>query len=609
MSKHKTRALGAVAGACLAATLATTPAFANTTAKVQNGTLQIQGDKAGDFVGIFSDANQVVVDLGEDGSADFTFDRASFTALKVDAGAGDDEVRFVGLPLSDKTVTADGGSGDDTLIGGASNETLIGGTGNDFVDGNIGADTARLGSGNDTFQWDPGDGSDTVEGEAGNDKVDFNGSNANEDIDVSANGSRVRLFRNVAAITMDLNGIDALNVRTLGGTDNVTVNDLTGTGLDAPSVDLAAFDGGTDSLLDRVIVNATPGADKVKVDSVDGKVRVSANGRKVEVAGADPAQDRVAVNTLAGADTITSGVGLVGAQAVEVDGGPDADTASYTGTNADDTIGIARDGVASVATFATGGAAFEVANVEELGVHGLDGADTVSGQNGVAGLTNVTIDGDDGDDRLTGTDDGELIRGGDGDDFVDGNRGEDDLRGGNGDDTIQWDPGDGSDIVDGRAGQDAFDFNGSNANEHIQVTGDEGHVRLTRDIAAIFMDIDAVERVRVRALGGTDAIDVDSLAHTDVDDADVDLGSFGGGGDASADIVTVGGTSRPEKVDVTRAGGQVDVTGLAAATHVTNSDGPADQLVVQTFAGDDDVTVAPDVSELITPVIQLGVGE
>jgi hypothetical protein len=609
MSKYKVRTLGVIGGAALAATFATTPALANTTAQIQNGTLQIQGDKAGDFVGIFADANQVVIDLGEDGSADFTFDRSAFTALNVNAGAGDDEVRFVGLPLSDKTVTADGGAGNDTLIGSASNETLLGGAGNDFVDGNIGSDTIRLGAGNDTFQWDPGDGSDVVDGDTGSDKIAFNGSNIGEDIDVSANGPRVRLFRNVASVTTDFAGIEALNIRTLGGADNVTVNDLSGTDLASPSVDLAAFDGSSDAALDHVIVNQTPGPDKVKVDSVDGKVRVSApGGRKVEVANADPAQDRVAVNTLAGDDTITSGVGLVGAAAVDVDGGADSDSAVYNGTAADDTIGIARDG-GNVATFAPGGTAFEVLDVEGLDVNGLGGGDTIAGQNGVAGLTHVELSGGDGDDRITGTDDGELIRGEDGDDFLDGNRGEDDVRGGNGNDTFQWDPGDGSDIIDGRADKDTMQFNGSNANEHIELTGDEGHVRLTRDIAAIFMDIDGVEAMNVRALGGTDAIDVDSLAHTDVKDASVDLGGFGGGGDASPDIVTVGGTSKPETVAVTRAGGQVDVTGLAAATHITNSDGPADQLAVQTFAGDDDVSVAPDVGELITPTVNLGVGE
>jgi len=34
--------------------------------------------------------------------------------------------------------------------------------------------------------------------------MDFHGSNAPEKIDVSANGKRLRLFRDVAAITMDI---------------------------------------------------------------------------------------------------------------------------------------------------------------------------------------------------------------------------------------------------------------------------------------------------------------------------------------------------------------------------------------------------------------------
>ena len=81
----------------------------------------------------------------------------------------------------------------------------------------------------------------------------------------------MRLFRNVAAITMDFAGIDTVNVRTLGGADNVTVGDLAGTDLDATAINLAAFDGDGDGAADRAIVNTTSGPDKVKVDSVDGR--------------------------------------------------------------------------------------------------------------------------------------------------------------------------------------------------------------------------------------------------------------------------------------------------------------------------------------------------
>ena len=64
---------------------------------------------------------------------------------------------------------------------------------------------AYLGSGDDTFVWDPGDGSDIVEGQAGRDTMLFNGAAAAEHVDLSANGRRLRFFRDVGNITMDTN--------------------------------------------------------------------------------------------------------------------------------------------------------------------------------------------------------------------------------------------------------------------------------------------------------------------------------------------------------------------------------------------------------------------
>ncbi len=61
--------------------------------------------------------------------------------------------------------------------------------------------------------------------------MQFNGANVNEQMSVSANGHRVRFFRDVANITMDMNRIEDLNVRALGGADTLTVNDLSGTDL------------------------------------------------------------------------------------------------------------------------------------------------------------------------------------------------------------------------------------------------------------------------------------------------------------------------------------------------------------------------------------------
>src|SRR4051795_11110636 len=144
MSTHVLRA--AAAGVGLAAALAVAaPAMASYSATVDGTTLRVAGDGASDKVALFADPTNLVVDVGEDGTADFTFARSAFTAVSVTAGGGDDEVRIQGLPLDG--VTVDGGAGDDTLLGGPAAESLIGGSGNDLIDGNQGADTLVGGSG------------------------------------------------------------------------------------------------------------------------------------------------------------------------------------------------------------------------------------------------------------------------------------------------------------------------------------------------------------------------------------------------------------------------------------------------------------------------------
>jgi hypothetical protein len=153
-------------------------------------------------------------------------------------------------------------------------DLILGGNGNDAVVGGRWNDTALLGSGDDAFGWDPGDGNDTVEGEAGFDRLVFDGANLNENIDISANGSRVRLFRDVGNITMDLNGVERIDVRALGGADNIVINDLSGTDLPPGGVlvDLAGTLGGSvgDGALDMVTANGTGGDDAIKLFSFNG---------------------------------------------------------------------------------------------------------------------------------------------------------------------------------------------------------------------------------------------------------------------------------------------------------------------------------------------------
>src|SRR4029453_4297265 len=153
----------------------------------------------------------------------------------------------------------DGGAGNDQIFDGDGNDTLIGGDGNDIVDGGRGNDTAPLGAGDDTFIWDPGDGSDVVEGQDGTDTLIFMGSNVAEKISISANHGRVSLVRDVGAVTMDLNGIEQIKLNALGGADNITVNDLSGTGVTQVAIDLASTPqtGAGDGAADTVTVNAT----------------------------------------------------------------------------------------------------------------------------------------------------------------------------------------------------------------------------------------------------------------------------------------------------------------------------------------------------------------
>jgi hypothetical protein len=120
------------------------------------------------------------------------------------------------------------------------------------------------------------------------------------------------------------------------------------------------------------------------------------------------------------------------------------------------------------------------------------------------------------------------------------------------------------------------------------------------------MDLNGIEQANVRTLGGADNITVGDLTGTGLKTANVDLNGFDGDGDGSADTVTLNGSDKAERVHVDRMGAQVVTTGLAAQTAITGSEAANDVLRVNTLGGPDDVQVAPDVSTLITPVVDLG---
>ena len=124
-----------------------------------------------------------------------------------------------GVFTDTEATTLAGGYDDDDLLGGAGVETFLGGPDDDSVDGNQGADVALLGSGDDSFTWDPGDGSDMVEGSRAR-HARLQRRRRSEIFDASANGQRLRFFRNLGNIVMDVDGTERVDLRALGGADH-----------------------------------------------------------------------------------------------------------------------------------------------------------------------------------------------------------------------------------------------------------------------------------------------------------------------------------------------------------------------------------------------------
>jgi Ca2+-binding RTX toxin-like protein len=347
--------------------------------------------------------------------------------LVVNGGAGNDVINAAGLAAGSVQLTIDGGAGNDTITGSQGDDILLGGDGNDTVIGGRGNDIAFLGNGNDTFVWNPGDGSDVVEGQAGTDTLVFNGSNANENIDISANGSRVRLFRDVGNVVMDLNGIEHIQLAALGGADTITVNDLTGTDTKQVAIDLAGTLGGTvgDGQPDSVIVNGTAGDDHISVASIGSSIVVNGLAAQVTINNAEPAIDSLVINGGAGNDTIDASrlhagqvnltinggdgndtiTGSAGNDTViggrgndvaslgagddtfvwnpgeasdTVDGGAGNDTLLFNGANVNENIDISANGKGATLTRDVGGVTMNLTNIENIDVNALGGADTVT---------------------------------------------------------------------------------------------------------------------------------------------------------------------------------------------------------------------------------------
>jgi Ca2+-binding RTX toxin-like protein len=111
-----------------------------------------------------------------------TFDPATLQGIRIEAGAGDDQVLLGPDPFNsppfaagstDLPATLLGGDGDDTLVGGQANDLLLGGNGRDALAGSFGDDTLDGGSGSDELLGQ--DGNDVMRGGRGDDRFTLQG--------------------------------------------------------------------------------------------------------------------------------------------------------------------------------------------------------------------------------------------------------------------------------------------------------------------------------------------------------------------------------------------------------------------------------------------------
>jgi Ca2+-binding RTX toxin-like protein len=494
--------------------------------KLRLGLLAVVGSQGNDKIALRLEAGNpdvIEVDVGDDGSADFSFKRRKISAIVVDARAGDDLVRIDesnGIFTADIPAVLAGGDGNDTIAGGSGAETLLGGDGNDTIDGNAGNDRALLGAGDDSFVWDPGDGSDTIEGQDGSDTMVFNGANVAEHVDLSANGNRLKFFRDRGNITMDTDGVERVDFNALGGADVVTVNDLSGTDVNSVNVDLSAAD---DTQADRVIVNGTNGNDIVNVNGDASGVTVSGLHAAVAIQHQQPT-DELVVNGLGGNDAI-SATGLA-AQAItptldggtgddRIAGGPGKET--LLGADGNDTID--GNGGNDLAVMGAGDDTF----IWDPG----DGSDTIEGQdgsdrmvfNGAGGPEHVDLSAN-GNRLKFFRDAGTITMDTAGVERVDFNA----LGGA---DVVTVNDLSGTDVrsvnvdlagaLGGAAGDSAADrviVNGTTGNDSISVNGDASAVKasgLAATVAVLHSEV-ANDSLEINTLAGTDTVDSSGLA-------------------------------------------------------------------------------------------------
>ena len=560
-----------------------------------------------------------------------------------------------------------GQSGNDQLLGKGGLDFLFGGTENDTLTGGDAGDQVFGESGNDRFIWNPGDDTDLHEGGAGIDTVEVNGGGGAEQFTVTANGTRVRFDRiNPAPFSIDIGTSEKLTLNANGGDDSFSATgnlaaliSITADGgagndtlLGSNGIDLllggdgddfvdgqqgndVAFLGagndvfqwdpgdGSDTVEgqgddDSMVFNGSAGSEIFEAAANGSRLRFTRNlgnivmdvsGVEVVNLAALAGTDTVIVNDLAATDVEDLTVNLSGTLGGSA-GDAAADVVIVNGTNGDDIIDVFGSGssfsVVGLHTLVSVDAS-EGAN-DSLVINALGGEDGVTATTMPAGIVKLTIDGGADNDALLGSQGADVFLGGAGNDFIFGDNGNDLALMGAGDDVFQWDPGDGNDTVEGQDDADTLLFFGSNAAENIDIVANGGRVLFLRNVGSVTMDLNDVEGIDFRALGGADNVVVGDLSGTDVTSIGLDLRGPNGGGDEAADTITVNGTNGADVFGATGDAGGVSVFGLQAKVNIFFQEQANDRLTLNALGGNDTVDCTSLEADGIQLVMNGGLG-
>jgi len=637
-----------------------------TTSRNAAGQILVNGGAVPVLGGTPTVANTALIQVfGQGGNDTITLNEANGALPRANlfGGAGNDTL--TGGSGGDMLF---GQSGNDTLFGKGGNDFLFGGAENDVLTGGTGDDQVFGEAGNDRMIWNPGDGTDLFEGGAGEDTAEVNGGNGTEVFTVTANGARVRFDRTDPApftidigttenLVLNMNGGDdsfsatgnlasLIKLTVDGGTGNDTIlggngNDMliggdgndfidgnqgNDTALLGAGDDVFQWDpgDGNDTVeggdgTDTMLFNGSSGAERFEVSANGGRVRFTRDLGTIVMDLDDMERidlnalgntDTIIVNDLTGTDLVAMNINLAGTIGGTAGDGA-ADTVIVNATNGDDIIDVFGAGT-SVSVVGLS-AQINVTNSEgandSLVIKGLGGNDGITATTLPANVIKLTLDGGAGDDSILGSQGADMIFGRDGDDFVFGDNGNDRAELGAGDDEFQWNPGDGNDTIEGQDGTDTMLFNGASIDEEIDIVANGGRALFLRDVASVTTDLDDVERIEFRALGGADDIEVGDLSGTDVEVVDIDLRGPNGGGDGAADTVTVDGTNGDDAIFVAGDAGGIMIAGFQATVNISSPEQANDRLTINGLGGNDVINASSLEADGIQLTMNGGFGE